>query len=87
MKRYQVFLENPDGSGKGQLYEAQTLEQVWSWLDLTFSGDDVAQLWWAKDREEKMAASAMHSEKSWMINFSSSVEYISYLFEKHGWII
>lgn len=85
MKRYQVFLENPDGSGKGQLYEAEALERVWSWLDLTFSGDDVARLWWVKDKEAKMVAADMHSEKSWLNQFSSREEFSAHLYGKHGW--
>lgn len=86
MKRYQIFLENPDGSGEGQLYEAETLEQAWSWLDLTFSGDDVPRLWWVKDREAKMVASEMHSETNWLSKFSSSKEFVLCLCKKYSWV-
>lgn len=84
MKRYQVFLENPDGSGKGQLYEAETLERVWSWLDLTFSGDDVPRLWWVKDQEAEKAAAGMHMDESWDRRFGSPDEFIAYL-RNQGW--
>lgn len=88
MKRYQVFLENPDGSGKGQLYEAETLEQVWSWLDLTFSGDDVPRLWWVKDREEKMVATQVQTGKKWFNKFADPKKFTNHLREKNnGWLV
>lgn len=84
MKRYQVFLENLDGSGKGQIYEVETVEQVWSWLNLIFPGDDVARLWWVKDRDESKFFSEVQKGKAWFIPASKSKIFKWHLFDNQG---
>lgn len=85
MKRYQVFMESVDGCGQGQTHDLDTLELAWSWLDLTFASDAVAQLWWVKDRQACKAVADMSTEDSWNKKYGDPREFISNLRLSYGW--
>ena len=79
MKRYQVFMENVGGSGQGQTHDVDTLELAWSWLDLSFSSDAAAQLWWIKDRQTGKAVAEMQTENSWSQKYGDPFGFVAHL--------
>jgi len=84
-KRHQVFLENPDGSGQGKLYDVASLDLAWSWFSLTFENDAPAQLWWIKDREAEKVVAGMQTASQWLHEFDGPDDFNAILKYRHQW--
>ena len=83
--RYQVFMEKPQGLGEGSTAEAKTLAYAWSWLDMAFTANAPAQLWWIKDRQATRAAAEMDTDNTWSQRFDGADAFVTHLRERYGW--
>lgn len=84
-KRYQVFLENSDGSGQGSLHDVDSLDLAWSWFDLTFGNDAPARLWWIKDRKAEKVVSGMQTASQWLHEFDGPDDFKAIFKYRHQW--
>lgn len=79
-------MENADGCGQGQTYDVETLELAWSWLDLRFATDAVAQLWWVKDRQAGKAVAEMATNDLWNQKTGGPSQFVAYISQRYDWL-
>lgn len=87
MKRYQAYLEGPDGQDHGQTYDADSLVRIWSWLDLMFVRDSPAQHWWVKDRQvsETFVFADTQTAAEWTQAFADPEDFSAHFVQRWGW--
>lgn len=85
IKRYQVFLENTEGQGAGEVVDCASLGEVWSWLDAKLKEGQVTRLWWLKDRGAERAAAGLMSGSAWLHKAGSPDAFEGYLHHFFGW--
>lgn len=85
MPRFQVFIEDADDEGVGELADLATIEACWSWLDQRYDEGDENRLWWLKDRESEDVVSAIHCGDIWRALCENPSRFKDWLAMVFGW--